>query len=106
MVSSDCLDHLVGGRLDPGVTGGEDKFQAVLVVVLGEVLHRMHRAVEGFGLVIVEEHQHRRQGAIVVVQAVGAGDGVVQHIRVARQGFPFQVALVHALDHLLGHRHQ
>ncbi|MCY1419615.1 hypothetical protein D9M71_352050 [compost metagenome] len=55
---------------------------------------------------VVQVNQHGCQRAVVVVQAIGTGDRVVQHVRVTRQGFPFQVALVHALDHLLGHGHQ
>ena len=50
-----------------------------------------------------EEHQQRRHRAITIVQAISSGNGVVQHVLVARQGFPFQVALVHAFDHLTRH---
>ncbi|MND82399.1 hypothetical protein D3C80_742290 [compost metagenome] len=69
---------------------------------IGKLLHRLDRTIEGLGLVVVEEHQHRRQRAVGVVQAFGTADGVVQHVLVAGQGFPLQVALVHPFDHLLG----
>src|SRR5690554_3351339 len=101
------LDDHVGSSLDTRVTGSQFELQVLVVVLLGEGFDLSGHALEGFSLVVVEEHHHRCQGAGSVEHAFrSTADGGVQVVLVTRQGLPFQAALVVTHDHLLGDRHQ
>src|SRR5690554_430285 len=101
------LDDHVGSSLDTRVTGSQFELQVLVVVLLGKGFDLSGHALEGFSLVVVEEHHHRCQGAGSVEHAFrSTADGGVQVVLVTRQGLPFQAALVVTHDHLLGDRHQ
>ena len=76
-------------------------------MLLGKVLDRAHHPLQRCRLVVIQEQDHRRHGAVRVAQTAGSPtEGIVQYILVAADVMPLGTALVHALNHQFGHVHQ
>ena len=84
----------------PAAAGRQQELAILGAVVLGELVGNRHHGVQGLGLVVLEEGNHRHQRAVVVEQfrRVDRGllRGVVQHVLVALDAVELGVAFVGA----------
>ena len=84
----------------PALPAASRNWRSVGAVFLGKLVGNRHHGVEGFGLVILEEGNHRHQRAVVVEQLRrvdrGLLRGVVQHVLVALDAVELGVAFVGA----------
>ncbi|MNI12071.1 hypothetical protein D3C73_652390 [compost metagenome] len=90
----------VGRRLNARRTGRQQELAIFGAVFLGELVGNRHHGVEGFGLVILEEGDHRHQRTISIEQLRrvdrGLLRGVVEHVLVALDAVELGVAFVGA----------